>query len=170
MRLLAMVGVALGGALVFTAVAAAERPSPGTPLDDKVGVNVALQVGGGSYQFKGQGSCTHEPRGYIYGIAAKLWRVQQNEGQRFVMLTFWSPASGSGAMFSLHVTNGGKSYETNTVKGKDAPPTKGSGSVTFAPAESGGTFTVNATAADGAKISGTIKCDAFRPAIAEGGH
>jgi len=170
MRLSAMVGVALGGAVVFTSVATAQRPSPGTPPDDKVGVNVALQVGGGSYQFNGQGSCTHEPRGYIYGIAAKLWRVQQNEGQRSAVLTFWSPASGSGDMFSLYVTSGGKSYETNTVKGKDAGATKGSGSVTFAPAGSGGTFTVNATTADGAKISGTIKCDLFRPAIAEGGN
>ena len=170
MRLSAIIGAALGGALVFTSVAAAERTSPGTPLDDKVGVNIALQVGGGSYQFTGQGSCTHEPRGYIYGLAAKLWRVQQNEGQRFVTLTFWSPASGSGDMFSLYVTSGGKAHETNTVKGKDAGPIKGSGTVTFAPAGSGGTFTVNATAADGAKISGTIKCDAFRPAIAEGGN
>lgn len=167
------VGVALCGALVFASVAAAQRPTrsaEGAPVDDKVGVTVALQVGGGAYQFSGRGDCGHEPKGWIYGTAAKLWTVEQSEGPKSMTLTLWSPTSGSGNMFTLRVTSGGKSYETDTVKGKDAGPTKGSGTVTIAPAGTGGMFTVNATAANGAKISGTIKCDAFRAVVAEGGN
>ncbi len=173
MKVPGRIGVAVCGSLLFASAVAAQRPTrrqPGPPMDDTVGVNIALQVGGGSYQFGGRASCTHEPKGYIYGVTAKLWRIQQSEGPRSVMLTFWRPASGSGDMFTLLVSNRGSSYETNTVKGKDAGPTKGSGSVAFTAAGNGGTFTVNTTADTGAKISGTIKCDAFRAATAEAGH
>lgn len=173
MKVLSAVGLALCGAVLFASVAAAQSPirrTPGAPADDEVGMNIALQVGGATYQFSGRGECGHEPKGYIYATPAKMWTVRQSEGPRSVTLTFWSPASGGADMFNLYVTSGGKSHQTNTVTGKDAGPTKGSGTVTFAPAGTGGVFTVNATAASGAKISGTIKCDAFRAIVAEGGN
>lgn len=167
------IGVASCGVLVLASVAIAQRQAPrapGTPADDKVGVAIALRAGGESYQFSGAATCTHEPKGYIYAIPAQLWTVEQREGARSVGLTFWKPASGSGDMFMLRVSSGGKTYTTNTVKTKNGGTPQGAGEVTFASAGSAGTFTVNATAANGAKISGTIKCDAFRRAVAEGGH
>ncbi len=170
MRRSSILGVALCGALLFASVAAAQRRLPGSPSGDDVGVAIALQVGADSYRFNGQGSCTQEPRGYIYGVAAHLRTIEQSDGHRSIRLTHWSPASKAGAMFSLYMTSGGKSYETDTVTGKDAGPTRGSGTVTFVTSGAGGTFTVNATTANGAKVAGTIRCDAFRAAIAEGGN
>ena len=173
MKLLRTIGVALCGALVLASVAAAQGPTrraPGTPTDNKVGVTIALQAGAESYQFNGQATCTREPKGYIYGVPAQQWRVEQSEGARSVGLTFWRPASGSGDMFMLHLSSAGKTYATDTVKTKAGGALQGSGEVTFTPAGTGGTFTVNATAANGIKVNGTIKCDAFTAAIAEGGN
>ncbi len=172
MKLSSTVVVALCGALLFASVASAQRPTrraPAMPSGDETGVAIALQAGSESYQFTGQGTCTQEPRGYIYGVAAHLRTIEQSDGRRSVRLTLWSPSK-SAAMFSLSMTSNGKSYETDTVTGKGAGPTTGSGTVAFAQQGNGGTFTVNATAANGTKISGTIRCDSFRTAIAEGGN
>ena len=172
MKLSSTLGVALCGALLFTSVAAAQRSArrmPDTPAGDEVGVAIALQAGGDSYQFNGQATCTQEPKGYIYGLPAHLRTIEQSDGQRSISLTLWSPAK-KATMFTLHLSSRGKSYETDTVTGENAGPTSGSGTVTFAPAGAGGTFTVNATTAKGAKVTGTIRCDAFRTAIAEGGN
>ncbi len=173
MKVLPTVGVTVCGAVLFASATTAQRPirrAPGMPADDKVGVAIALQAGGEAYRFTGQGTCTHEPKGYIYMVPAQQWRVEQTEGTRNVALTFWRPASGSGDMFTLYVQGGGKTYATDTVKTKNGGSPQGSGEVTFASDGAGGTFTINATAANGAKISGTIKCDAFRAAVAEGGN
>lgn len=166
------IGIALCGALVFASVAAAQRPTrqlPGTQ-DDKVGVAIALTAGGAAYQFNGQASCAHEPKGYIYSVPAALWRVSQGDGARNVSLTFWRPANGSGDMFTLIVQSAGKTHHADTVKTKDGGSPQGSGEVKFAPAGAGGTFSVNAISGTGVKISGTIKCDAFRAMAAEGGN
>ncbi len=173
MKLVPTVGVALCGALLFAAVAAAQRPvrrASDTSPGDNVGVAIALQAGGESYTFNGQAKCTHEPKGYIYMVPAQLWRVEQSDGPRSVMLTFWRPAAGSGDMFNLYVSTGGKTHHVDTVKTKSGGDPQGSGQATFAPAASGGTFTVKARTADGATVTGTIKCDGFRAAIAEGGN
>ena len=70
-------------------------------------------------------------------------------------------------MISLYVTTGGKSYSVNTVgTGRN---TVGSGKVIFTPAGPGGTFAVDATAVNGARITGTLKCGAFTAIVAEGG-
>jgi hypothetical protein len=103
-------------------------------------------------------------------VPAKLWSVSQSEGTRTVSLTFWRPAAGSGDMFNLYVSTGGKTHHVDTVKTKSGGDPTGTGDVTFAAAGPGGTFTVNATTAGGVKISGTIRCDGFRAVMAEGGH
>ncbi len=166
-------GVALCGALVFASVAAAQRAvprAPGTPADDKVGVVIALQAGGESYQFSGPAMCKHEPRGYIYMVPAQLWSVNQSEGQRSVTLTFWRPAAGSGDMFNLYVSMGARTHHVDTVKTRDGGDPEGSGQVTFTPAGAGGIFNVKATSAKGVTVTGTIKCDGFRAIVAEGGN
>lgn len=173
MKLSETIGIALCGAVVLASVAAAQAPVrqlPGTE-DDKVGVTVALQAGGTAYQLNGPGRCTHEPRASIYALSAQQWSVEQSDGRRSVHLTFWRPAkSGSGDMFSLTVSNGSRSHMTSTVKVGDQGNPKGSGNVTFKPSDKGGTFTVNATGADGTKITGTLGCSAFTALVAEGGN
>ncbi len=166
-------GVALCGAVVLTTVAAAQRPvrrEAGTGEGDKVGVAIALQAGGESYQFNGPAECGHEPKGYIYMVPAKLWTVSHSEGQRSVTLTFWRPAAGSADMFNLYVSMGGKTHHIDTVKTKDGGNPQGSGQVTFTPAGSGGIFNVKATSAKGVTVAGTIKCDGFGAIVAEGGN
>jgi hypothetical protein len=172
MRLSTSIAAVLCGTLVFASAAGAQRPtrrSPGTSGDNKVGVAIALQAGTDSYQFSGQGTCTHAPKASIYGVLSQQWRVEQSEGPRSVALTFWRPAAGGQDMVTLNLSSGGKTHAVSTVKGTAGGTSEGSGTVTFAPAGNGGTFTVNATASNGTKISGTIKCDAFTAAIAEGG-
>ncbi|MBP1637075.1 MAG: hypothetical protein H6Q10_3649 [Acidobacteria bacterium] len=166
-------GIVLCAVLAFASVAAAQsttRRAAGTALNDTAGVSVALQAGGDSYRFTGQAKCTHERQGYIYTVPAQLWSVEQSDGTRSVHLTFWRPASGSADMFTLHLQGGGTTHFTDTVKTPNGGSPRGSGQVTFAPAGAGGTFTVNVTAANGTKISGTVRCDAFGAVYAEGGN
>jgi hypothetical protein len=66
----------------------------------------------------------------------------------------------------LSVTNGNVSQQVSTVRGGAAT---GSGKVTLERAGNGGTFSVDARTTSGTAISGTIKCDAFAPHMAEGG-
>ncbi len=156
------------GILIVASSVVAQRRAPGAQKPT-VGVTIALKAGADAYAFTGQANCTHAPMASIYGVVAEQWTVEQSEGQRSVHLTLWKPKSGSGEMFSLGVSTGGSSHAVNTVKAEGASPTKGSGTTTFAPSGGGGTFTINAKAADGTTIAGTIKCDAFLPAMAEGG-
>jgi hypothetical protein len=98
-----------------------------------------------------------------------MWSVQHSQEGRNLALTVWRPRSAGEAMLNLSITAAGKSYDVSTVKvGQQGSPS-GTGTVTFAPAGKGGTFTINATAASGAKIVGTVTCDAFTPLVAEGG-
>jgi hypothetical protein len=148
----------------------AARPQ-GDPARPTAGVDVSLKAGGSSYTAHGQGTCTHAPKASIYGVLSEMWSVRHQEQGRSVQLTFWKPTDGSSSMFSLSV-NGKTRASVSTVRGKNvsgsATPS-GSGSVTFAPAGKGGTFTIDAKAATGEPITGTIRCDAFAAAVAEGG-
>jgi hypothetical protein len=158
-----------GGLVVLAAVmhAQQQRPSAGQP--PTVGVTIALKAGASSYEFAGQASCTYAPIAAIYGVVSEQWNVEQSEGSRSLQLTLWRPKNASGDMFNLSVSGGARPQTVNTVKATSAPAPQGSGSVTLTRAGKGGTFTVNATTAAGGVITGTIKCDAFTPAIAEGG-
>ena len=158
------------GVLVVASIAipAAQRRTPGQQKST-VGVTIALKAGAASYQFTGPARCTHAPVGSIYGIVAEQFSVEQSEGARSTHLTFWKPKTGSGEMFSLSVSSDKASHTVNTVKASGAPAPQGSGKVTLSSSGSGGTFTIEAKASDGAVITGTIKCDAFLPAVAEGG-
>jgi hypothetical protein len=127
---------------------------------------VSLKVGSEVYDTKGQGSCTHAPIAAIYGVRAQMWSVRHEGGGRSVQLTFWKPSDASASMFSLSVS-GTKSTSVSTVRGGQVT---GSGTVTLAASGKGGTFTVDAKPKSGEAIAGTIKCEAFTPAIAEGGN
>jgi hypothetical protein len=166
--------IAVAGCSAFLAASVAAAPWRAVPLrapeEDKVGVAIALQVAGEPYQVTGKAKCTHEPKGYIYGTPAKQWVVEHNEGRRSFHLTFWRPASGAPDMFSLWASTGTKSHTVSTTKGPGGGNVKGSGQVKLTSAGSGGTFALDATTASGGKIGGTVKCDGFTAAIAEGGE
>lgn len=154
------------GTLLATSIADAQQPSM---EDTKVGAAIAMRVAGEPYEFTGQATCTHAPMASIYGTVAQMWSVQHSEGSRSLVLTLWRPTSGSTHMFSLSASTGGKSYSVTTSKGPQGGSIEGSGDVKLALAGTGGTFAIDATTASGSKIAGTLKCDAFEMAMAEGG-
>lgn len=155
--------------MVAAAQGIQRRVAPGAQRPT-VAVTIALQSAGGPYQFSGEGRCTYAPTASIYGILSEQWSVQQSEGSRSMALTFWKPKKGAETMFTLSMSSGSKSESVSTVKAPEAPAPEGSGTATFEPAGKGGTFKIAAKNARGGAITGTIRCDAFTPAIAEGGN
>jgi hypothetical protein len=156
-------------AIVTTVAAAAQRRVPQAQVENKtVAVTIALKAGTDTYAYTGKASCTHAPVASIYGLRAEQWTVEQSDGPRGALLTVWHPSSGPD-MFSLTLSNAGKRQSVNTVKVGAAGSLAGSGTIALAREGTGGTFTVDALAATGAKITGTIKCDTFTAATAEGG-
>jgi hypothetical protein len=161
LRALAAAAVAITLGTVLARADQVRRQGPA-----EVPLEVSLKVGGVAYEAKGQGSCTHAPKASIYDVAAEMWSVRQRSDARSsVALTFWKPSDGSPTMFSLSVTHT-KSTSISTVKGGQVT---GSGTVTLSTSGKGGTFTVAAKTSAGEAVAGTIKCEAFTPAIAEGG-
>ena len=132
----------------------------------QVPIDVSLKAGGEVFDAKGQGSCTHAPKASIYGVLSEMWSVTYKTDGRSVQLTLWKPSDGSASMFSLSLTTT-KSTTVSTVRGGQV---QGNGTVTLAASAKGGTFTIDAKGRTGEAVAGTIKCEAFTPAIAEGGN
>jgi len=147
--------------MLSMSVAAQRRPPGSAPQEQKVGLSIELRMDSVPYTFKGQGVCQHLAKGSIYDTLAERWSVQHEATGQNMNLTLWRPLKGGGDMVTLSVQSGGKRHDVNTVKGPQATQTTGSGSVRFAPEGAGGTFAVEVTAVSGAKISGSVKCDAF---------
>ena len=145
-------------AVMCSVMASAQRRLPGSQ-EKKVGVAIDLKVNGTPYMFKGEASCDHLAKGSIYDIVGQRWSVRHDDNGRNINLSLWRPANGTGDMLQLNVYLGGKRYDVSTIKSPQGP--SGAGSVKLAPEGTGGTFTVDATTASAAKITGTIKCDAF---------
>lgn len=145
--------------LMGASLAAGQR----TAASKTVPISVDLKVGNEQLQASGNGTCTHAPQASIYDIRSQMWTAayEADKGPA-VQLTFWRPVDKSQDMFNLRAN----SATVSTVR-KGTP--SGSGTVTFEPAGKGGTFRVNAKAANGSAITGSIKCGAFLPHVAEGG-
>lgn len=161
----------LVAALALPSIAAAQRRVPNAaPQDKTVPAMIDLKVGGGAaYTINGQASCEHAPVGSIYDTVAERWSVRHDDNGRNLNLTLWHPTKGTGDMVTLSLSTGGKRYDVDTVKKPQSPKTSGSGTVRFAASGGGGTFTVDLTTESGAKITGTIKCQAFTaPAVVAG--
>ncbi len=169
MRSFRFIVLLLMEAALMTSISAAQRRAPAGSTEGKADVAVALRVGGQRYDFAGTAGCRHAPIASIYGVRAEMWTVEQSDEGRSLILTMWRPKESRGDWFSLSVSAAGKSYTVNTVTAPGAGTVKGSGNITFSLAGAGGTFTIDATAATGGAITGTIKCSAFTPATAEGG-
>jgi hypothetical protein len=140
----------------------AQRRTGGPAL---VPVEISLKIAGQPYDVKGQASCTHAPKGSIYNVVSEMWTVRQEQDGGSVQLTLWKPLDGSASMFTLS-TSGKKNTSITTVRGGQV---SGSGTVAFAPSGKGGTFTIDARSKANETVTGTITCQAFTPAIAEGG-
>lgn len=137
--------------------------------EKEVDVSFDLRVAGQTYAFNGRGKCTYAPVAWIYGTEAKQWKVEGNNAQGSASLTLWRLAAGSVDMFSFYAATGGKAYVVNTVKTSGGGKVEGSGKVAFTSTGSGGTFTIDAKAAQGGTITGTMKCSAFSAVVDEGG-
>ena len=163
------VSVSVIGALLFcpvnNATEAQRRVAGQTEPTQRI--EAALKVGGEAYTSSEPGKCTHAPTASIYQVVSELWSVQQSSDGRSLALSFWRPKDGSADMVTLSVTSGNTSHQINTVRGAGA--SSGSGKVTLEKSGNGGTFTVDAKAASGVAVTGTIKCDSFAPHVAEGG-
>lgn len=157
----AMVGSGWIGAEVIDQ----RRPTGGT-TDAQAPMQVSLTVAGQKFESSTPGKCTHAPVASIYQVMSELWTAQQSGEGRSLNVSLWRPKDGSGDMVSLSVSTGGSAKQVSTVRGGTVA---GSGKVTLTPSGKGGTFTVDAKAADGTSITGTIRCDAFAPHTAEGG-
>jgi hypothetical protein len=164
-RMIMMIAVVLA---LAESGAIAQVRVPRTQVESKVPVTIALQIGTESYKYTGQGTCRHATVASIYDMPAEQWTMEASDGPRSVTLTLWRPKKGGSDMVSFAASTAGKEHVVDTVKVGDRGSVQGSGSATLVPAGKGGTFTIEAIAADGAKINGTIKCDAFsaREAVA----
>ena len=162
--------IVLGFAMVLGIASGASAQGRRVPMNpDEVGVAIALQVAGQPYHFEGKAACGHAPVASINNVMAEMWKVEQINPQRAIMLTLWHPRNTSGDIFLLSVQTGDKGYIVDTMNSGRGSSVVGSGKVRFTTSGAGGTFTINATTAEGAAITGTIKCSAFTAPMAEGG-
>ena len=152
-------------ALVPVGLAAQRRVTPAER--PKTPMQVSLQVGADPFSSSAPGTCEHADLASIYNVRAELWRVESTDGNRSLSMTLWRPKDGSADMVTLAYSSGSTSQQVSTIRG--AAGTSGSAKVAFEAAGKGGTFKIDAKAGNGTPISGTVKCEAFTPAMAEGG-
>ena len=160
--------VALLSLAICASAGAQMRRAPGQAAAG-VPVEIALQVGATKYAATGQGQCRFSGQGSIYGVQASQVSVSHSTGNQSLQLTLWQPKNGGADMLALHVSMGDKRYEVDTVKAGAKRDTKGSGQAKMQKSGDGATFTIDAVAQGGGKISGTVKCGGFTPIHAEGG-
>ena len=166
-RVASAIAITVLATTVVTHAQVRRRAEP-TNESAKVPMQISLQVGGAPYVFTGSGSCRSTPRASIYDVPAAMWTVEQDADGKSLTLTVWHPSTGAD-MLSLAVTATGKSHRVDTVKVGQRGDVQGSGTVKLDTSGQGGVITINAVSQDGAKISGTIKCDRFTSEEAAGG-
>lgn len=161
--------LAVAAVLVLTSLASARiQRRPAGQQKPTVAIETSLQAGGERIASSASGRCEHAPMASLYDVISEMWRVEQtDDAGKGVTLTLWAPKDGSARMFTLSVSGGGTSHSVQISRKQ---PSQGSGTVTLEPSAKGGTFKIDAKTAKGTAITGTIKCSAFTPAIAEGGE
>jgi hypothetical protein len=125
-------------------------------------ITIALTADGKTVRSGGAGVCEHTDSGWIYGVAAALWRVEFADAEGpidHMGLTVWRHRSGDGPdQFSLIVQTEGGSHRIDTVQGGDPV---GSGRVTVEPGGEGGSFEVEGRDAAGVAIRLEVTCARF---------
>ena len=148
--------------LLAAPVAAIAQARRQAPEQKTVPVTLDLKIGSEAVQGTGAGRCTHAPMASIYDVRSQMWTAAYEANGKPVQLTFWRPTDKSADMFGLQASR----LNISTVRGGTP---SGSGTVTFEPAGKGGIFKIQAKAADGTTVAGSIKCEGFLPHVAEGG-
>jgi hypothetical protein len=160
--------IVFGAAVLLAAAPAAAQRRVAAQEPATVAMTIALKAGEKVYNFNGRGQCVYAPVASIFGLRAERWTAARTGDAPGASLVVWRPASG-GDLVSIAFTIGDTRYAMSTVKVGDKGTTEGTGGIAFARDGAGGTFTVNGTAGNGARISGTVTCAAFTAATAEGG-
>ena len=155
-------------AVFVTAVLVTAGSAAAGPNDATVPMQIALKVGETAYRFGGEAICQHAGDGSIYEAPAEQWSVRHAEATRSLNLSFWR-VNGQGDMLTLGLTLSGETHRVNTVRIGQKGEIEGSGRVTFTPSGNGATFSLDAVAKDGSRISGTITCGRFTTIVEEGG-
>ena len=140
----------------------AQDPEPQGPIQ------LDLRVGGTPYVVSATGTCLAQPHGTLYEVPARQWNARHRDTQRHANLAFWR-IDGVGDQFTLGVMVGPTLHRVSTVQVRGKGTQQGRGTVTMAPAGSGGTFTIDATADTGSRITGTITCDRFTAPVEDNG-
>jgi hypothetical protein len=155
-RLVSTIGLAL---LLSAGTPTAERAA--APADETTNVEIALEVDGKPFVLKGTGECNFTDQATIYDAPATMWAVRQSNGDRDVNLTMWRLRQG-GDSLTLSITAGDKTYRVNTTKVGQHGTIEGAGRWTFTKSGAGGVFTIDASTAWRAKITGRLTCGGFK--------
>jgi hypothetical protein len=147
--------------MLASIIMAAGVPVQAAPAG-RVGMEIALQVGGRPVAINGTGDCIYTDASTIYEAPATQWGARLDEPGRAVHFTMWRLRRGGPDMLTMSIVLGGTTHRVNTTKvGEKTAGLHGSGTSTFTKSGAGGVFTIDATADTGAKISGRITCSAF---------
>ena len=136
--------------------------------DPQSAIRLDLRIGGTAYVVSARGTCLAQPHGSLYDVPAAQWSARHRDAQRYANLAFWR-VSNSGDMFNLGVLVGSTLHRISTVKVQGNGDAHGAGRVRLTTAGPGGTFTIDATADTGARITGTITCGAFVGPVEDNG-
>ena len=148
--------------LAATAAVHAQDPDP------QSAIQLDLRIGGTPYAVSARGTCLAQPHGSLYDVPAAQWSARHRDDQRYVNLAFWR-VSKVGEMFNLGVLVGSTMHRVSTVKVQGKGDPHGAGRVALTPSGAGGTFSIDATADTGVRITGTITCGAFARPVEDNG-
>lgn len=153
--------------LLIALLAAVAAPHAQDP-DPQSAIQLDLRIGKTPYVVSARGTCLAQPHGTLYDVPAAQWSARHRDDHRYANLAFWRVQHG-GDMFNLGVLLGPTMHRISTVKVQGKGDPHGVGRVTFTPRDSGGIFTIDATADTGARITGTIACGAFARPVEDNG-
>jgi hypothetical protein len=125
-----------------------------------IDVLVDLSVDGAAYEVNGPGECNYAADASIDGAPARMWSVRRHDTNEDVNFALWSLKKG-GELFTLSVSNGGKTHHVNTLLVGLAGDRRGSGRATYTASGKSGRFAIDVVADSGARINGTLACSAF---------
>jgi hypothetical protein len=131
-------------------------------------IQIDLRVADTRYVVSGRGTCLTQPHGTLHEVPAAQWNARHRDPQRYANLAFWR-VQGVGDQFNLGIMVGPTLHRVSTVSVNGKGSRQGGGSVRMARSGAGGTFTIDATADTGARISGTITCSAFAAPVEDNG-
>jgi len=154
--------------IFLLAILAAAAASHAQDPDPQSAIQLDLRIGATPYVVSARGTCLAQPYGTLYDVPAAQWNARHRDDERYANLAFWRVQNG-GDMFNLGVLLGSTMHRISTVKVQGKGEAHGTGRVTLTRNGSCGTFTIDASADTGARITGTITCGAFARPVEDNG-